>query len=646
MAAFLLSIHAVSVAWPFSFDQIPGFSSYSGNGFRLTVARDLWNSGDLFTFPDGVAWLDGQLLVQPQKAAAFDEWLAEADGSFRGVFFPNNRDEAVLVADPYGSRPVYYSALERAPAASDKLVSLPQCDEQLRHVRPEVFLEALTLGCVTSYDTSLEHVRQVPAGCTVTLRSGEQKYAGNPADGPDANKREHPGSDCRPEASRTAEVTRYRPPPNQPAGTSRQRSLWRDICDLRDAVNTAISDTWTEPSAPLLLSGGYDSRWILHAKGKGRRAVTTTVDPARNEAQIARRVARACGAEYETAIMGTQDWLTAMTQSHPVSAGMYTPMSATFTRQAKNWAENGTHTLAHGFLFDTLMKGYFCFVPGEHPHAVSDWIPGRLFPAADAEMGERYLRDLFEHLTPEAKKQLSSRLAQKEAAISWQQVGQHEFGFEYTILGAISRQPHSLLSLSMLEHVELQSPVFHSAIWEWWRQSNPANRRPALAYIGAFLLDCGRCAWIRKDTGDLAAKTFLRSFAAQRLAFIRKRKHRTRTKGKPQRGTPPTTKKSASSGTARGLELVREAMKTECFQNYCHTNLPVLKEVSLLDPAFVDRLLTKPATEWGVHDKLPCFLASIGAFCTDVLAPRTPKPEGGAQVDEQNIFEAARQADD
>jgi asparagine synthetase B (glutamine-hydrolysing) len=65
---------------------------------------------------------------------------------------------------------------------------------------------------------------------------------------------------------------------------------------LRLALETSVSESWTDTNHRLLLSGGLDSRTVLMLAGPGRKTVTIGRTEI-GEALIARSIAESCAAD-------------------------------------------------------------------------------------------------------------------------------------------------------------------------------------------------------------------------------------------------------------------------------------------------------------------------------------------------------------
>ncbi len=585
MAGFLLMRRRPNAwpIWPVSFGHNQPKREYLSPAFRLAVTETVPSSAALHRIRDGVMWVEGAARPAPGPLP-FREWLAEADGSFRGVFFPVGEgvmgsEEAVVFTDPYGSRPIYYPTQHScAVCAADKPAALVVAEPTARSLRWEAVLESLAIGCAAAPETSLESVRQVETGCAVRFFAGER-----------------------------FELIRYAPPPNEEGIRFWGLELGAKL--LGEAVADATAESWTDTSVPLLLSGGFDSRWILKLGGPNRRTLTCTAGESA-EVDMARRIARLYGAQHEVEESSPDRWELLLRDAAAITGGFFDPMKCHMLAEARHWAEQKRAGVCHGYMFDTVLKGYFALVPSLLPPrpTPSPYSP-RAWEVAVSVFTPSYAHEVAGCLSPEGRSVLAEVLAGFDMRVPRRRVGGVEFGYERAVLGAIGRYGEML---AFMEYLPFHSPIFHKKIWAWWRGSLPSWRKPPLAFLLAFLQTGGEGAqWPKGDTGETAQRLYrrarLRQFAPEwmrQMAVL----FRARCAPAPAetlqandaalKGPPwSSARLGAWLRSKRGAELVREYLNE-------------LRGVPLFDANVLDRL-SKGKDSSQVTD--PRFLVALAA---------------------------------
>ncbi|MDA0323630.1 MAG: hypothetical protein O2923_13075 [Verrucomicrobia bacterium] len=600
MSGFLVHVLDDSVGrpWPVSMGVDRPCREFRGSAFRLAVIETVDpRVARSFELADGLVWLEGNYAPEPALSDTLQSWLAKADGSFRCVFFVADGSDVVLVADPYGSRPIYYSLSESIPCASDKVLSLPRADASLCHARWEILLETLALGCVLSNETALEDVLQVEAGTMVWLSRGTspkvQSYRAAPDD----------GIDCK------------------------QRTLPVEASRLATAVRSAVNERWVDRDAPLLLSGGYDSRWVLHCGGRGRKAITVAPGECR-ELDVARRIARACGADHETKIYDHEKWRAAIHHGYILTAGLYNPLKTHFLKDAQDLAQQGVRSVAHAFLFDTLLKASPYFVFDSHDFTSFD--PGLFGPIAYMNAATVfdpiYLRRLATGLTPEGREVLASRMKLFDETTESIMDRGFEFGMEKRVLHLLSRQLDVPLALGLMEHIGVQAPLMHDDLWQWWRESRLDHRKPCVAFLMGLVMHGGRAAWIPKgDTGQLPAVALARSLAGRMIGGRRRVRTASAVQHDAEDHYPSDTSQDARAYTrsAWGVEMTLDVMREPATSELLCNRLASLRGSSLLTSEFLDSLQKAAVGKEALDPHLVVLVASHGAFLQALKDPGT-----------------------
>ncbi|MBT7064839.1 MAG: hypothetical protein HN919_00910 [Verrucomicrobia bacterium] len=585
MSGFLLTIGPSDTkTWPVSFGRSRPRRLYLHPPFRLAVCETVDpNAARTFRMADGQAWVEGEPRPTPRPDQSLSEWLASVDGSFRGVFFPAGCHKAILLADPYGSRPTFYCTQAQTPCASDKLASLSRAEHGLRSIRWEAILEALTLGSVLSQDTSLCDVQEVAAGCMVALAPG------------------HPPAS-----------TRYQPPPNRAAKT-RPRGLLADARALKHAVQCAVGDTWTEEDAVLLLSGGFDSRWILECAPRGRKALTVAERECR-EVDISRAIATLCGAEHTVRFSSQDKWLCMLQRGHLITAGLYDPFGTHLLYDAEVWSHELKH-VCHGLLFDTVLKSYFTYPSEGAPSFNPATIPPFAYTVASGRFSDEYLRQILGILSAEGQAHLTDRLRAFEETTPRLRKGIMDFGYEHRLLGTVSRQVDLPMVLCYIEHLGVTGPIFHQDLWSWWRESNPRHRRPFTAFLLGLILAHGPTRRLPKgDINMTALQMFTRSLMAQAIPQRLRRAARSALhKRRPLSPTDASTKQTpAATRTVWGTEQAAEVMRQHDGRRLVEAGFAALKGLPCFDDAGLDMMLHQLKGEQPFDAHRMAFVSSIG----------------------------------
>lgn len=563
--------------WPVSLDPNSVPRQYRRGSIRLAVKGPVWRD-PWHRALDGRVWIDGTPAHMPSLDLTFSSWLANSDGSFRAIFFSDDRpDSVVLASDRYGSRPIFVD-MRHGMACADKMVSLFGLIPNASLNWP-VLLESLALGCVLSRETCLEAVAELEAGCRVELVAGRQpvvtRYATHPLEGDSV-------------------------PP---------RGLLCGAQGLSRAVQDAVQPFATTPGVHLLLSGGFDSRWVLAHSGAAWK--TLTLAPAEcHELRVARRIAAACGVTHETKWTHDTKWQRALAQGHLITGGLFDPLKNHFLDAASEMAASGVRRVAHAYLFDTLMKGYFVYpVEGFQPPT------GSLFPPMAFRTGSiiftpDYLLDLSSVLSATGRQLLGQRMRQFDEDTPACPMGGFEFGLERRVLRHISRQIDMPMAYNLMEFFDVCAPIYSSAIWEWTRSVQPGYRKPCLAFPLALMLSGGRVAWIRKaDGGQLPVAMLTRSLLARSrvVKAVRARVATLRPARPPSGGEGP-----APGRSAWGVEDIVRVLCSDRGRQTIATAIAALENEPCFESLRIGTLMDDEKQICRLDPHLVAYLCSLG----------------------------------
>ncbi|MBV8808750.1 MAG: hypothetical protein JO033_08750 [Acidobacteriaceae bacterium] len=403
-----------------------------------------------------VLFLEGQPDRLPEKGEPIEKWLDGRSGSFRG--FEIADDAVRIFVDPLGTRPVFL--FERAGdwCAADKLATI-SANEVDAEVNWPALLEACAIGSIyAAEDTTLTHTRRLEPGefVEIDLRTSATR------------KRRF--------ALRLQDL--HAAVQTDPAGT------------LLGCLTSAVQETWKDPGTWLLMSGGLDSRFTLALADTGRKAITLDYFP--EETSIAVKIAEACSTgEFRLHQLPTLHYVNMVREASLITGGM---LDANFINQKGfgiEWRSFGISSVAHAFLFDTILKAWFVRHQSEVPPARLAGAPvtgaAALVLQAMGRGSSLTIGDLSQALTPDGAEALNKRL--KDLCQSMGSVVEDgfEIGFERRLISDICRQVHFGFMLGWYEEGDIVSPIFHPSIWSWYSASRPTHRHQGKAIREALL---------------------------------------------------------------------------------------------------------------------------------------------------------------
>jgi Asparagine synthase len=413
---------------------------------------------------DRLWFIEGAPDRLPRQGESLLEWLPGRWGSFRGFEICSSSPEApaqvTVFVDPLCTRPIFYRVAADQLLFSDKLATLALNSADDAEVNWNAVLEAMLLGSVYKYHlTTLAAAEEVGPGETLVFRENHiiARYT---------NKLpEH-------EATSSEAIRR------DPEGS------------LTQALRKAVQDCWTDHDAVLLLSGGLDSRAILALAGEGHKAVT--IEKTASETALARRIAEACHAEFVALPYRQDEWLLRMQLGFWLANGTHDAEFINDVGLAERLAPLGIHAIAHGYLFDTILKGWL--IRPLHQHAdLSLTVLGQLGPAGkhfrDTSSRASFYsdRDLLGMLSKEGAQQAIKHLRETAASLTPVSDGRLDITFERHVLPWVSKQVHYGCYVSWMEALDLASPVFHPALWSWYWNSRAEDRYLGRAYRRALV---------------------------------------------------------------------------------------------------------------------------------------------------------------
>ena len=473
----------------------------------------------------------------PDLGEPLSRWLEGRWGSFRGleVVWEQESGSALITAfvDPWASRPLYYCSSGETLTIADKLATIAANQDD-----PEVdwaaVLEAMLCGSAYSGGVSLKH--------TTALRPGEAIRFSGPK----------------------YRDSTIRPIPDDPeisaalVGSDAARAL-------RRALEKTVAETWPGSGVHLLLTGGLDSRFLLALGGPGRQALHVDLYP--QETKLSREIAAAGGCELSEFSLSEGHFLRVIEKAYLLTGAMFDSRFAWQLGLGAAWHAQGIDRTLNGYLFDTLMKGYF-FVPFEkYPYRDSILFSqaGALAHSMRARMGRfsAYALDMvFDLLSPEAQELGKQQLRQLPAIFPPVVVEGVDLSFERLVLSNISRQVHYPLLLGWFEETDAYTPAFHPALWSWYAASSIADRRHGRALRQALAsLDHPVCRVPDANTGraiDVLPGRSRSERLGLRNSFVFSRLRDTLRRGTPKDSESKTTVIGRDIRLPEGQKLIAE----------------------------------------------------------------------------------------
>ncbi len=413
----------------------------------------------------------GQLLLiegapdrLPRGEEPLLEWLPGRWGSFRGfeISFASAEQLPQIIAfvDPVCTRPIFYRLSAGRLLIADKLATIALNSEDQCELNWDAVLEAMLLGSIYRYNlTSLAGAEELAPGEAIVFR------------------------DCQ-------VVTRYSNQMPEDTATSAAAVSADPEGSLACALGQSVRECWTDPKAALLLSGGLDSRAILAFAGESRRAVT--LEMSARETEITKQIAETCGAKFIALPFPSDEWLRRAQEGFWIANAMRDTEFVNDIGLGARLAPYGIHAIAHGYLFDTILKGWL--IRPLHQHFdLSLTVLGQMGPAGvhfrdtTSRASFHADKDVFGLLSKDGARQAIAHLRATAESLKPVSDGRFDITFERHILGWVSKQVHYGCYLSWMEAFDLSSPVFHPALWSWYRHSSAEDRYLGRAYRRALV---------------------------------------------------------------------------------------------------------------------------------------------------------------
>ncbi len=420
---------------------------------RWAGSRQLW----IRQSRNGVFFVEGEPDRFPIANETARDWLPGRTGSFRGfeIKRPNDGAPARICAfvDPLGTRPIFWLRSGDRVLLADKLATIIANTRGGEAAWPSL-LEAAVLGSLYSPGTTVVGAHQFRPGEVVdidgdrvTVHAGTT-YPLGPAS--------HPGHD---------------------AGFR-----------LGEALRTAVRETWTDPDCHLLLSGGLDSRLILGLAEDKRRAMTIDWYP--DETVIAERVADICGTDLKLLPFRDEDYCSRMQNGYLVTGGVQQSSFVNNLGMATVWRKSGVSALIHGYFHNSIFRGW----------AAGRWLrfPDLTTTLAKLMGSKAHYFDKYNDFPPRIRTAIVDLISAEGRAVLREQlalladtiepvvIDGFDLTFERLIMKQVARQIYFGNFLGWIEEIDVASPVFHAAAWEWYASTHPADRHLDRALIDLY----------------------------------------------------------------------------------------------------------------------------------------------------------------
>jgi hypothetical protein len=434
----VLDLGGCEVTGRFQLGNVRGAWAYfdGSSGWRITKQADR------------VLLIEGQPDRCPSPGESIERWLEGRSGSFRGFEVRQNGSSSpkvVVFTDPLGTRPVYLFSTPEGFCVSDKLASIAiNCPAS-----PELdwggLLETAALGALYSHKTTIKNAQLLPPGESIELEGAMivRRWKNTlPVD-----------------SSLTPDDVQRRP-----AET------------LKSALTKAVAETWTNPEARLLLSGGLDSRVLLVLASGKRKALT--LEMYSHETEVAKRVGSVSGVQQD--VVPAPDYEFPMRWSYLVTAVMHDSRLSTHLGLVEGWRKQGIPEIVHGYFHNTMYRGWTAKRFERFPTKGSilfEWMgPNAYYFDRYGCTRQSLPRQIHDTLNPDGQTILKEQLRQLAGSIKPVIVDGFDLTFERRLLEFVSRQVYFGVMLAWYEAVDVASPVFHPAVWSWYAFSRPKDR--------------------------------------------------------------------------------------------------------------------------------------------------------------------------
>jgi hypothetical protein len=431
---------------------------------RVTVTWRTWKGSSHWRTrqqPDRILLIEGQPDRFPGDTEPLDRWLKDRWGSFRGIEVQQDgtSEHITVFVDPLGTRPLFYRTDGGRTLIADKLATLAVNSRISAEPDWGALLEAGALASVYSDTTTLSGAVQLKPGQCVRFSHGKV-----------SNSYYHslPG-----------------------AGQDRERIRKDAQGTLLEALKRAVTETWTDRDSHLLLSGGLDSRLTLMLAGTGRKAMTVTAVP-NQESRLAEEIAAACKADFLHFPRSSDHYFNVLRNGVLLTGAAADSFHSHHLGLPQQWRQQGIQAVTNAYLFDTILKAWFTFPARRYYDmnpTLTAWIGPKsfCFQKRSGRISPSAAEDFIGLLSSEGRSVLQEQLALYKDQFRARAERGIDLTLESRIFERVFKQPHYAIFLAWIEGQDVSTPIFHPALFEWARESDPWQRYGGRAFRGALL---------------------------------------------------------------------------------------------------------------------------------------------------------------
>lgn len=419
---------------------------------RWTESRHLrvWESPRRFLF------VEGQPDRLPGDNEPLEKWLNGRGGSFRGfeIEFRAGLPERITVfVDPMGTRPIFLLTQPGRICFADKLASIVantpglECDWG-------ALIECAVVGSTISAPTSVRHVVMLAPGEVVQI-------------------------------DETAVSRRRSSPAVLDTGVRPSHDASKR---LEHALRTAISKTWTDPDACLLLSGGLDSRLLLGLSSLPAPK-TATLDIYPEETPIARQVAKARGADFRVLPCSLEHCCLVMQKGYLLTGAMHQSIVGWPLGLGYEWRKLGIPAVVHGYFHNTIFRGWAAERWQKYPDldfSLAQYMGPKAHYFDGFPNSRKLLDGVIDLLSEDGRELLRRQLTSLADQLEMILIDGFDLTRERLMMREVGRQLNFATFAAWLEEIDVVSPVFHPAPWNWYATTHPADRHRDLAVRQAY----------------------------------------------------------------------------------------------------------------------------------------------------------------
>lgn len=284
---------------------------------------------------------DTEILLEGYRAWGLDRLLERIEGMYAFALYDSAEDVLVLVRDPIGIKPLYFTEHNGTLAFASEIKALLRLPCLTRRVDRQALYHYLSFMTVPAPGTMFESIAKLPAGHALRI-----------------------GADGNPKAYRYWSPVRFIPEAQRPAP---RRARWTDcVRTVRSLVEAAVEKHMVaDVPVGVFLSGGVDSSTLLALMSRRAQQQVSSFtvgfrdDTAMNETNEAREIAKHFGSDHHEILIDGGDALRSLDaivrhQDEPLADWVCLPL----WHVAELAHRRGTKAILVGEGADELFLGY------------------------------------------------------------------------------------------------------------------------------------------------------------------------------------------------------------------------------------------------------------------------------------------------